>query len=77
MAIVFYMTNYTTKVEDPVWKRAAAAVELFYIFGEVPAGEGQAENAYQPFANDGGHGNRTRQFLMRIANRVFIDWALS
>ena len=29
MAIVFYMTNYTTKVKDPVWKWVAAAAELF------------------------------------------------
>jgi hypothetical protein len=25
MAIVFYVTNYATKVEDPVWRRVAAA----------------------------------------------------
>ena len=29
IAIMFYVTNYTTKVKDPVWKRVAAAVELF------------------------------------------------
>jgi hypothetical protein len=25
MAIVFYVTNYATQVEDPVWRRVAAA----------------------------------------------------
>ena len=29
MAIVFYIINYATKVEDLVWKQVAAAVELF------------------------------------------------
>ena len=29
MAIVFYITNYATKVEDPVWKWVVAAAELF------------------------------------------------
>ncbi|KAF1814386.1 hypothetical protein P152DRAFT_456641, partial [Eremomyces bilateralis CBS 781.70] len=28
MALVFYLTNYATKVEDPVSKRVAAAAEL-------------------------------------------------
>ena len=29
MAIVFYVINYATKVEDPVWKQVVAAAELF------------------------------------------------
>ena len=29
MAIVFYVTNYATKVKDPVWKQVVAAAELF------------------------------------------------
>ncbi|KJZ69982.1 hypothetical protein HIM_10627 [Hirsutella minnesotensis 3608] len=28
MALVYYVTNYATKVEDPIWKRVAAAAEL-------------------------------------------------
>lgn len=76
MAIVFYVTNYATKVEDPVWKRAAAAAELLSAFGGNQGGEEQRDDARQPSA-DNGRGNRTRQFLMRIANRVFTDRALS
>ncbi|KAM5348942.1 hypothetical protein ACJ41O_008765 [Fusarium nematophilum] len=53
MAIVFYVTNYATKVEDPVWKRVAAAAELLPVLDE------------------------TRQFLMRVANRIFTDRPLS
>ncbi|KAF4332097.1 ATP-dependent DNA helicase PIF1, partial [Fusarium beomiforme] len=29
MALIYYVTNYATKVEDPLWKRVAAAVELW------------------------------------------------
>lgn len=32
MAIMFYVTNYATKVEDPIWKRVAAAAEVIDIF---------------------------------------------
>ena len=30
MAIVFYIINYTTKVEDLIWKWVVAAAELFH-----------------------------------------------
>ena len=29
MAIVFYITNYATKVKDLVWKQVVVAAELF------------------------------------------------
>ncbi|KAM4058160.1 PIF1-like helicase [Hirsutella rhossiliensis] len=57
MALVYYVTNYATKVEDPTWKRVAAAAELLPV---LSAG-----------------GQPTRQFLMRVANRVFTERALS
>ncbi|KAF1807904.1 hypothetical protein P152DRAFT_469266 [Eremomyces bilateralis CBS 781.70] len=56
MALVFYLTNYATKVEDPVWKR---------------------EDATDGSTTDNGGKNRTRQFLMRIANRIFTERPLS
>ncbi|XP_044718719.1 PIF1-like helicase domain-containing protein [Hirsutella rhossiliensis] len=55
MALIYYVTNYATKVEDPVWKRVAAAAELLAT----------------------STGDRTRQFLMRVANRVFTERPLS
>jgi len=79
MAIVFYVTNYATKVEDPVWKRAAAAAELFHVLGGEPLTADQAEDRRQHWtsADDSRRSNRTQQFLMRVANRVFTDRALS
>ncbi|KAM3449851.1 hypothetical protein NHJ6243_009907 [Beauveria neobassiana] len=63
MAIVYYVTNYATKVEDPMWKRVAAASELFPVVQESGT-----ENPGQ---------NKTRQFLMRVASRIFTERALS
>ncbi|KAJ0129047.1 Uncharacterized protein HZ326_25057, partial [Fusarium oxysporum f. sp. albedinis] len=70
MAIVFYVTNYATKVDDPVWKRVAAATELFPATDESIVGNSKASEA------DRGQ-NQTRQFLMKVANRIFTERALS
>jgi hypothetical protein len=63
MAVVFYVTNYATKLEDPVWKRAAAAAEV--LDASKDSGSGTRSE------------NRTRQFLARVANRIFTERALS
>ncbi|KJZ69552.1 hypothetical protein HIM_11065 [Hirsutella minnesotensis 3608] len=77
MALVYYVTNYATKVEDPTWKRVAAAAELLPVLsagGEPGAGD----DARGGVVGDGdGTKNKTRQFLMRVANRVFTERALS
>ncbi|KAH7248429.1 hypothetical protein B0J15DRAFT_63152 [Fusarium solani] len=70
MAIVFYVTNYATKVEDPVWKRVAAAAELF------PTTDGSMVENSEASETDRGQ-NQTRQFLMKVANRIFTERALS
>lgn len=64
MALLFYVTNYATKLEDPVWKRAAAAAaELLQVIRDSGTGVGPE--------------NRTRQFLLKVANRVFTERPLS
>jgi hypothetical protein len=71
------VTNYATKVEDPVWKRVAAAAEIFNnVFNEASAEE-QADAIHGVRSNDGGRHNKTRQFLMRVANRIFTERPLS
>lgn len=75
MAIVFYVTNYATKVEDPVWKRVAAAAQLLPSLDESPIGA--EETSTQPETSGDGRENKTRQFLMRVANRIFTERALS
>src|SRR2546430_2069268 len=75
MAIIFYVTNYATKVEDPMWKRVAVAAELLHVLDKsekecLPeiADSHREDNCIQ---------NRTRQFLMRVANRIFTERPLS
>ncbi|PVH90925.1 hypothetical protein DM02DRAFT_647465 [Periconia macrospinosa] len=75
MAIVFYVTNYATKVEDPVWKRVAAASEVFRALGAGMT-ENRADTVDGACEVDGRQ-NRTRQFLMRVANRIFTERPLS
>jgi hypothetical protein len=74
MAIVFYVTNYATKVEDPVWKRAAAAAEVLNSLG------GTVTETRQSVGNgsvEQNAGNKARQFLVRVANRVFTERPVS
>lgn len=75
LALVFYVTNYATKVEDPGWKRIFAAKEVAQLLK-------RSENVDQGVAGVGPsqqttRENRARQFLLRVANRVFTDRALS
>jgi hypothetical protein len=75
MAIMYYVTNYATKVEDPMWKRAAAAAELFHILDKS-----KTECLVQTMGSrreDDYNQNRTRQFLMKVANRIFTERPLS
>ncbi|RYC77771.1 hypothetical protein BFJ63_vAg19355, partial [Fusarium oxysporum f. sp. narcissi] len=76
IALIYYVTNYATKVEDPVWKRVAAAAELW----TASTGEGTANGwgyGGEGATDDAVKGNRTRQFLMRVANRIFTERSLS
>ncbi|KAI8648527.1 ATP-dependent DNA helicase [Fusarium keratoplasticum] len=76
MALIYYVTNYATKVEDPVWKRVAAAAELLV----ASTGDGTADGGGaggDGATDDTVKGNRTRHFLMRVANRVFTERPLS
>ena len=69
MAIVFYMTNYTTKVKDPVWKWVAAAAELFCDLDKSTT-EHQVEIVETVDSHRKGNNiqNKTRQFLIRVTN---------
>ncbi|KJZ69874.1 hypothetical protein HIM_10729 [Hirsutella minnesotensis 3608] len=66
-----------TKVEDPTWKRVAVAAELLPVLsggGQPAAGEHAGGDSV---ADDDGTKNKTRQFLMRVANRIFTERPLS
>ncbi|KAM4066668.1 ATP-dependent DNA helicase PIF1 [Hirsutella rhossiliensis] len=85
MALIYYITNYATKVEGPVWKRVVAAAE--FLPALEPTGEGNRSGADGDAGRGGGAegvatvdavgGNKTRAFLLRAANRVFTERPLS
>jgi hypothetical protein len=72
IAVLYYVTNYAMKLEDPIWRRVAAAAEVFgTVEGSVTgsmADTGQMTDGLQ---------NKTQQFLMRVANRIFTERPLS
>ncbi|KAM4067349.1 PIF1-like helicase [Hirsutella rhossiliensis] len=69
MALIYYITNYATKVEDPAWKRVAAAAEF------LPTLEGELIEENSGSSSEGR--NKTRTFLLKVANRVFTERPLS
>jgi hypothetical protein len=77
LALIFYLTNYATKVEDPVWKRAVVAKELFQVLGDAVTGDQPNDGSGCRSAESDDRRNRTRQFLMRVANRIFTERTLS
>ncbi|KAJ6437671.1 hypothetical protein O9K51_09878 [Purpureocillium lavendulum] len=77
MALIYYVTNYATKVEDPTWKRVAAAAELLPAAGGRRAVAGEDGGDADVGDNGGAVENKTRQFLMRVANRIFTERPLS
>ncbi|KAJ6437985.1 hypothetical protein O9K51_09407 [Purpureocillium lavendulum] len=80
MALIYYVTNYATKVEDPTWKRVAAAAELLPAVsagGREAAVAGEDGGDADVGDNGGAVENKTRQFLMRVANRIFTERPLS
>ncbi|XP_044717275.1 PIF1-like helicase domain-containing protein [Hirsutella rhossiliensis] len=76
MALVYYVTNYATKVEDPTWKRVAAAAELLPV---VSAGSqpGAGDDVSSGVVGDGDGRKTRRGSFSRVANRVFTERALS
>ncbi|XP_044717307.1 PIF1-like helicase domain-containing protein [Hirsutella rhossiliensis] len=78
--------NRAMAVEDPVWKRVAAAAE--FLPALEPTGEGNGSGADRDAGRGGGAegvataadpigGNKTRTFLLKAANRVFTERPLS
>jgi hypothetical protein len=75
LSLIYYVTNYATKVEDPVWKRVVAAKELIRLLGN-DKGRSRPNEAQRSTGSVEGE-NGTRQFLLRVANRIFTERALS
>jgi len=78
LAMVYYITNYATKLDTPMWRRVVHAAEVRRQLRESADVRRQASDPTT------GHDtqrpavlNESRQFLMRVANRVFSERQLS
>ncbi|KJZ68022.1 hypothetical protein HIM_12587 [Hirsutella minnesotensis 3608] len=77
LAMVYYITNYATKLDTPMWKRIALASEVARQLREAG---GPSSRAPDPALRDDRQQavlNESRQFLMRAANRIFSERQLS
>ncbi|KJZ68594.1 hypothetical protein HIM_12014 [Hirsutella minnesotensis 3608] len=75
LAMVFYITNYATKLDTPMWKRLVFAADVLRQLRESAALRGA--NPAEQDAQREAVVNESRQFLMRAANRIFSDRQLS
>lgn len=76
LAMLFYITNYATKLDTPMWKRLIFAADVLRQLRESAAmhpGPNLAKQGAQCQAVV----NESRQFLMRAANRIFSERQLS
>jgi len=68
LAIIFYLTDYATKVEDPLWKRAVVVQEQLEALGDETRQD--PANHHQGTTDVESRENRTRRFLMKVAGGV-------
>ena len=73
MAIVFYIINYVTKVEDLIWKQIVAAAKLFHNLDKSTM---EYQVKILKIVNSCKKGNniqnKIQQFLIRVTNWIFI-----
>ncbi|KAJ3552042.1 hypothetical protein NPX13_g11212 [Xylaria arbuscula] len=77
LAMVFYITNYATKLDTPMWKRIVLAAQVFRQLHEAAVVRRQASDPAERDAERPALLNESRQFLMRAANRIFSERQLS
>ncbi|KAM4061599.1 PIF1-like helicase [Hirsutella rhossiliensis] len=77
LAMVYYITNYATKLDTPMWKRIALATEVARQLREAGGARCRAPGPTLPDDRQQAVLNKSRQFLMRTANRIFSERQLS
>ncbi|KDN72074.1 putative conserved hypothetical protein [Colletotrichum sublineola] len=75
LSMVYYATNYSTKLDTPLWKRAALVkTVLDGMAGKEDSHSLTCEDDTEKAAQ---RNNKTRQFLTRTANQIFTSRELS
>ncbi|KAJ3516318.1 hypothetical protein NM208_g14859 [Fusarium decemcellulare] len=77
LAMIYYITNYATKLNTPMWKRLAFAADVLQQRHSSGASMQQPPDAAPNENHRSSVRNETRQFLMRVANRIFSERELS
>jgi hypothetical protein len=75
--MIFYSTNYSTKLEAPLWKRAALMGAVFKGITTEKHAEEQVGSTEVGGEQLQRKNNKTRQFLARTANQIFTSRELS
>jgi hypothetical protein len=70
LALIYYLCNYATKLNAPMWKRLAYAEELLDLARQQ---QGEPD---EPGASSA-MGEATKSFLLRVANRIHTSRELS
>jgi hypothetical protein len=77
LAMVFYATNYSTKLDTPLWKRAALMRAVFDGLTTEKHAEKEVDRIEVGDERLRGKNDKTRQFLARTANQIFTSRELS
>ena len=77
LALTFYMTNYATKLSTPMWQRIALASQVYQQMLPTASTTTETPTTTETSVGKASRLNKTRQFLMRLANRVFSERELS
>jgi hypothetical protein len=76
-ALFYYATNYATKLHTPMYQRIASAAEVYQRMMGEESNTDEQEGGSRAEGGNPQTNNKARQFLMRVANRVFTDRELS
>lgn len=71
-ALVFYVTNYATKLQSPAWYRLAYAKQVLELERQR-----QEEPAMEDLPGQGSFPPSIRVLLLKMANRIFSERELS
>ncbi|KAK1625429.1 PIF1-like helicase-domain-containing protein [Colletotrichum phormii] len=75
LSMIYYATNYSTKLDTPLWKRIALMLDLFDGLDE--GAHGVTPTGGSDTAQTAQRNNKTRQFFARLANQIFTSREIS
>lgn len=74
LSMVYYGTNYSTKLETPLWKRVGL---MKMVFDGLTENSTELNATIEADNNTAQQKNKTRQFLNRVANSIYTNREVS